>query len=56
MRPETRYAKSGDVLIDYQVTGHGPDALVLAPGTVSHLDMDWAERPLLGNSQPNWRA
>jgi pimeloyl-ACP methyl ester carboxylesterase len=45
MRPETRYAKSGDVLIAYQVTGHGPDTLVLAPGTVSHLDMDW-EFPL----------
>jgi pimeloyl-ACP methyl ester carboxylesterase len=41
MRPETHYAKSGDVLIAYQVTGHGPDTLVLAPGTVSHLDMDW---------------
>jgi pimeloyl-ACP methyl ester carboxylesterase len=45
MRPETRYAKSGDVLIAYQVTGHGDDTLVLAPGTVSHLDMDW-EIPL----------
>ena len=45
MRPETRYAKSGDVLIAYQVTGHGPDTLVLAPGTVSHLDLDW-EFPL----------
>jgi pimeloyl-ACP methyl ester carboxylesterase len=45
MRPETRYAKSGDVLIAYQVTGHGADTLVLAPGTVSHLDMDW-EFPL----------
>jgi len=41
MRPETRYAKSGEVLIAYQVTGHGADTLVLAPGTVSHLDMDW---------------
>ena len=45
MRPETRYAKSGDVFIAYQVTGHGADTLVLAPGTVSHLDMDW-EFPL----------
>jgi pimeloyl-ACP methyl ester carboxylesterase/class 3 adenylate cyclase len=44
MRPETRYAKNGDVFIAYQVTGHGPD-LVYAPGTVSHLDMDW-EFPL----------
>jgi pimeloyl-ACP methyl ester carboxylesterase len=45
MRPETRYAKSGDVFIAYQVTGRGADTLVLAPGTVSHLDMDW-EFPL----------
>jgi pimeloyl-ACP methyl ester carboxylesterase/class 3 adenylate cyclase len=44
MRPETRYAKNGDIYIAYQVTGQGPD-LVYAPGTVSHLDMDW-EFPL----------
>ncbi|MCI4365295.1 MAG: adenylate/guanylate cyclase domain-containing protein [Thermoplasmata archaeon] len=41
MRPETRYAKSGQVSIAYQVTGRGPIDLVWAPGTVSHLDMDW---------------
>ena len=45
MTPETRYAKSGDVLIAYQVTGDSPVTMVLAPGTVSHLDMDW-EFPL----------
>jgi pimeloyl-ACP methyl ester carboxylesterase len=45
MNPETRYAKSGDVLIAYQVTGDAPITMVLAPGTVSHLDMDW-EFPL----------
>jgi pimeloyl-ACP methyl ester carboxylesterase len=45
MSPETRYAKSGDVLIAYQVSGHGTDALVFAPGNLSHLDLDW-ERPL----------
>ncbi len=45
MSPETRYAKNGDVFIAYQVTGQGPDALVYAPGTVSHLDLDW-EFPL----------
>ena len=44
MRPETHYAKNGDIYIAYQVTGHGPD-LVFTPGTVSHLDMDW-EFPL----------
>src|SRR5215468_12591821 len=45
MRPETHYAKSGDVLIAYQVTGQGANTLVLAPGNLSHLDMDW-EVPL----------
>lgn len=45
MRPETHYAKSGDVSIAYQVTGHGAGTLVFAPGNLSHLDLDW-ERPL----------
>ena len=41
-RPRTRYAKSGDVSIAYQVSGEGgPVDLVFAPGTVSHLDIDW---------------
>jgi class 3 adenylate cyclase len=39
--PETRYAKSGDVSIAYQVVGDGPLDLVLVPGFVSHLDVDW---------------
>ena len=41
-RPETQYARSGDVMIAYQVTGaeHVID-LVIAPGVVSHLDLDW---------------
>jgi pimeloyl-ACP methyl ester carboxylesterase len=45
MRPavETRYAKSGDVNIAYQVTGAGPPDLVLVAGFVSHLDNDWDE-------------
>ena len=35
MQPETRYAKSGDVHIAYQVFGEGPINLVLAPFMVS---------------------
>jgi class 3 adenylate cyclase/pimeloyl-ACP methyl ester carboxylesterase len=42
--PVTRYARSGDVRIAYQVTGDGPIDLVFAPGTFSHLDLAW-ERP-----------
>ena len=41
MRPVTRYAKSGDVHIAYQVTGAGPLDLVFVPGFVSHLEADW---------------
>ena len=41
VRPETRYARSGDVNIAYQVVGDGPLDLVLVPGFVSHLDIDW---------------
>ncbi len=39
--PETRYAKSGDVNIAYQVVGDGPFDLVLVPGFFSHLEVDW---------------
>jgi pimeloyl-ACP methyl ester carboxylesterase len=43
--PETRYVRSGDVNIAYQVSGEGqPIDLVWAPGTVSHLDLDWEDR------------
>ena len=41
MLPQTKYARSDDVLIAYQVTGDGPVDIVLAPGTMSHLDLDW---------------
>ncbi|MGQ0532808.1 MAG: adenylate/guanylate cyclase domain-containing protein [Caulobacteraceae bacterium] len=39
--PITRYARSDDVCIAYQITGDGPVDVVWAPGTMSHLDMDW---------------
>ena len=38
----TRYAKSGDVHIAYQVTGNGPLDLVFVPGFVSHLEAEWS--------------
>ena len=40
-RPATRYAKSGDVHIAYQVTGSGPIDLVYVAGFVSHLELMW---------------
>jgi pimeloyl-ACP methyl ester carboxylesterase len=44
MPPETRYAKSGDLNIAYQVVGDGPFDLVYVPGWVSNVDLLW-ERP-----------
>ena len=41
MTPTTRYAYSDDVCIAYQATGEGPLDVIFAPGTMSHLDMDW---------------
>ena len=43
--PETQYAMSGDVQVAYQVTGSGPIDIVWAPGSVSHLDLDWDYLP-----------
>ena len=41
MLPKTKYARSSDVRIAYQITGNGPFDVVWAPGTMSHLDLDW---------------
>src|SRR2546422_9034461 len=42
-RPQTRYARSDDVNIAYQVVGDGPLDLVFVMGWVSHLDYFWEE-------------
>jgi pimeloyl-ACP methyl ester carboxylesterase len=41
--PETRYAKSGDVSIAYQVVGDGSLDLVYVSGWVSNLELMWDE-------------
>jgi pimeloyl-ACP methyl ester carboxylesterase len=43
MVPETRYAKSGDLNIAYQVAGEGPRDLVYVPGWVSNIELMWDE-------------
>ena len=43
MLPETKYAKSGNVYIAYQVVGQGPFDLVFVPGWVSHMEYSWEE-------------
>jgi hypothetical protein len=37
MEPETRYARSGDVSIAYQVLGEGPFDVVHVQGFVTHV-------------------
>jgi len=39
--PETRYARSGDVMVAYQVLGQGPFDVVIAPPWVSHVELVW---------------
>src|SRR5215470_14144164 len=41
MEPDTRYTKSGDVNIAYQVVGDAPLDLVVVPGFISQLDLQW---------------
>ncbi len=41
MRPETRYARSGDVSIAYQVLGDAAIDLVYVPGMISNVEYDW---------------
>ena len=41
--PQTRYARSGDVRIAYQVVGNGPVDLVFVPGYISNLDLQWED-------------
>ena len=41
--PATRYAKSADVRIAYQIIGNGPIDLVFVPGFLSNLDVHWED-------------
>ena len=41
--PPTRYAQSSGAKIAYQVSGTGPPDLVMVPGLVSHLDIQWQQ-------------
>ncbi|WP_457094066.1 adenylate/guanylate cyclase domain-containing protein [Microvirga sp. P5_D2] len=41
MQPETRYARSGDLHVAYQVFGAGSVDLVLVPGFISNVEETW---------------
>jgi class 3 adenylate cyclase/pimeloyl-ACP methyl ester carboxylesterase len=43
MEPKTRYAKSGDVHIAYQVVGNSDRDLILVPGFISHIEHFWED-------------
>src|SRR6266576_4549315 len=44
-RPETRYARSGDVHLAYQVFGDGDLDLVLVNGFTTHVELVWEHEP-----------
>ena len=44
--PDTRYARSGDLHIAYQVVGDGPQDLVFVHGWISHIEHVWEEPSL----------
>jgi class 3 adenylate cyclase len=46
--PETRYARSGDVYVAYQVVGEGPLDLVWIPSLAHHVELNW-ENPLVAS-------
>ena len=41
--PETRYAKSGEVNIAYQILGHGEVDLVFVRGWITHIELAWED-------------
>ena len=43
MKPKTKYAKSDQINIAYQVVGDGPLDIVYIPGWVSNIDMMWED-------------
>src|SRR5947209_4087335 len=45
--PPTRFARSGEVNIAYQVAGSGEPTILVVPGLASHVEVLW--------EQPDWR-
>ena len=40
-RPDTHYARSGNVYVAYQAFGQGPFDLVVVPGAFSNIEYGW---------------
>ena len=49
--PRTRYARSGEINIAYQVVGDGPIDLIIVPGSISHVEMVHELPAVSGNVQ-----
>jgi hypothetical protein len=52
--PQTQYVERDGVSIAYQVVGDGPVDMLLAPGFISHLDLQGFRA--LGTSTPWWMS
>src|SRR5580692_10710651 len=50
--PKTQYAESDGLSIAFQVLGSGPQDLVIVPGIISNIEVDW-ENP--GHAALRWR-
>jgi class 3 adenylate cyclase len=48
MSPQTRYARSGDLHIAYQVVGEGPMDLIYVPSWISQVEHYWDEPMVAG--------
>jgi class 3 adenylate cyclase len=44
--PDTRYAKSGEIYVAYQVVGDGQLDLVFVPGGPHHVELNWENPPI----------
>ena len=53
--PVTRYARSGDVSLAYQVVGDGPLDLLFLPGWISQIEQLW-EAPAVRRFLEAWRC
>jgi hypothetical protein len=54
-RPETRYARSGDVHLAYQVFGEGELDIVIVNGFVTHVELVWENEPWARALEANGR-
>jgi len=43
VQPQTQYVERDGVSIAYQVVGDGPVDMLVAPGFISHLDLQWTD-------------